>query len=70
VRKIGIISRLHRIVHETVAVISAQSIPGAEPKITPAVLMDVANGIMRQAVIRRIMFEDELKRLSLQVVED
>ena len=69
-RKIGIISRLHRIVHETVTIISAQPIPGAEPEIASAVLMDVTDGIMRQSVIRGVVLEDELKRLSLQVIED
>ena len=67
--KIGIISRLHRIVHKAVAVISAQTIPGTEPQIAASVLMDVADGIVRQSVIGRIMLEYKLKRLGLQDIE-
>ena len=66
-RQVGTVSGQHRIIHETVAVISAEAIPCTEPKVSPAVLMHVAYRIMRQAVIRGIMLEHELKGLGLKV---
>lgn len=67
--QIGIIARLHRIVDETVAVETAESVPCTQPQITLAVLMDFTDGIVRQAVVRRIVFIYELQRLCMESIE-
>ena len=57
VGEIGVVARKHGVVDEGAAVEAAEPVPGREPDVAVAVLMDVGYGIVRKTVVGRIVFE-------------